>query len=241
MFRLRIIAGPNGSGKTTLTKSLEKNYQFNFGYYINADEIETKLKKDRKISFEKYNLSISAEEFDSSFTIHPLHENSANIKFRIERNTFYLLSSLKNFSYFSALFADFLRYRLMESKQTFTFETVMSGKDKIHFLKKAKENNYRMYLYYICTDDVLINKDRVTDRVKKGGHKVPDEKIEKRYYGSLRNLLKVIKLSNRAYLFDNSGTTHELVAEITNGKEIHFDPQFVPKWFDKFVLSKLKK
>lgn len=51
MFRLRIIAGPNGSGKTTLTKSLEKNYQFNFGYYINADEIETKLKKDRKISF----------------------------------------------------------------------------------------------------------------------------------------------------------------------------------------------
>lgn len=115
----------------------------------------------------------------------------------------------------------------------------MSGKDKILFLQKARENNYRIYLYYISTDNVLINKDRVADRVKKGGHAVPDQKIEKRYQGSMENLLDVIKLSNRAYLFDNSGQTHRLAAEITEGKELNFDPEFVPYWFEKYVLNKL--
>ncbi len=239
MFRLRIIAGPNGSGKTTLTKDLQNNYHINFGYYINADEIETWLKNKDRLSFGRYKLKVAAPVFDSFFTAHPLYQKCAFVSYHIRRNIFYLDTRLKNFSYFSALFADFLRYQLMKSNQTFTFETVMSGKDKVSFLKKAKENNYRMYLYYICTDDVLINKDRVADRVEKGGHAVPDEKIEKRYYGSLKNLLNAIKLSNRAYLFDNSGSTHKLVAEITDGRTINFDPEFVPKWFAKYVLSKL--
>ena len=240
MFRLRIIAGPNGSGKTTLTKDLQNNYHLNFGYYINADEIETWLKKNGRLSFGRYRLKITTALFDSFFTSHPLHLKCVSVTYHISRNVFYMDAGLKNFSYFSALFADFLRYQLMESKQTFTFETVMSGKDKVSFLKKAKKNNYRTYLYYVCTDDVLINKDRVADRVEKGGHAVPDEKIEKRYYGSLKNLLNAIKLSNRAYLFDNSGSKHRLVAEISEGKTINFDPEYVPKWFDKYVLNKLK-
>ena len=49
-----------------------------------------------------------------------------------------------------------------------------------------------------------------------------------------------IKLSDRAYLFDNSGTEHKLVAEITDGKDMRFNPSFIPNWFDKYVLRKLK-
>jgi len=59
--------------------------------------------------------------------------------------------------------------------------------------------------------------------LKRGGHDVPGEKIQKRYYRSFENLLDIIKLVNRAYLFDNSGKRHRLVAEINEGKEIYFD------------------
>jgi len=52
--------------------------------------------------------------------------------------------------------------------QTFTFETVMSGTDKLLFLQEAKQRGYRMYLYYIATDSVSINQERVADRVEKG-------------------------------------------------------------------------
>jgi predicted ABC-type ATPase len=52
-------------------------------------------------------------------------------------------------------------------------------------------------------------------------------------------LLDAIKLSDRAYLFDNSGTEHKLVAEIADGRDIQFDPAFIPNWFDRYVLQKL--
>ncbi len=240
MSRLRIIAGPNGSGKTTLTKDLQNNYHLNFGYYINADEIERIFKTHKKFGFRRFGLTIKVAEFESFYFTHPLYERCGNITFRITRNTFYLETLLENFSYFSALFADFLRNQLMIGKQTFSFETVMSGSDKLEFMRKSREKGYRIYLYFICTDDALINRHRVADRVEKGGHAVPDAKIVKRYYGSLSNLLDAIKLSSRAYLFDNSGTMHRLVAEINDGTKINFDPQFVPQWFDKYVIRKLK-
>jgi predicted ABC-type ATPase len=115
----------------------------------------------------------------------------------------------------------------------------MSGKDKIELLQTAKQRGYRTYLYYICTDDVIINKDRVSNRIEKGGHPVPEEKVKQRYYRSLDQLLNAIKLSDRAYLFDNSGTEHKLVAEITDGRDIEFNPSFIPNWFEKYVLQKL--
>lgn len=239
MHRLRPIAGPNGSGKTTLTKDLKENYNLNFGYYINADDIEKLLKQNNKISFVRYNLKIKEDSYKSFFDNHLLSKLCSNVSFKIKRNTLYLDNGLSSFSYFTAILADFIRYQIVQSHQTFTFETVMSGKDKLLFLQKAKENNYRIYLYFICTDNVLINKDRVADRVEKGGHPVPYDKIEKRYKASLNNLLDAIKLSNRAYLFDNSDTTHKLVAEITEGGEIIFDETYTPNWFLKYVLNKI--
>lgn len=40
--RLRIFAGPNGSGKTSLYSTFESKY--NPGVFVNADEIELKLR-----------------------------------------------------------------------------------------------------------------------------------------------------------------------------------------------------
>jgi predicted ABC-type ATPase len=239
MARLRMIAGPNGSGKTTLTKFLQQNFHLSFGYYINADDIETILRKNNKISFRRFGIKADAEKFSKFFEKHPLATECNEVKFYIKRNSFYLESIRNNFSYFAALFADFLRQEIIQTNQTFSFETVMSGKDKIELLQNARQRGYRIYLYYICTDDVIINKDRVSNRIGKGGHPVPEEKVEQRYYRSLEQLLDAIKLSDRTYLFDNSGTEHKLVAEITNGKDIQFDPAFIPNWFDKYVLEKL--
>jgi predicted ABC-type ATPase len=39
--RLRLFAGPNGSGKTTILERIPK--KLNFGYIVNADDIEKAL------------------------------------------------------------------------------------------------------------------------------------------------------------------------------------------------------
>jgi predicted ABC-type ATPase len=85
----------------------------------------------------------------------------------------------------------------------------------------------------------LVNVDRVAGRVLNDGHNVPKEKIIDRYQRSLNFLIPAIKNTNRAYLYDNSGTVHELVAEITDGRKVDFDTSFVPLWFEDYVLNKI--
>lgn len=56
------------------------------------------------------------------------------------RNNFLLNESKMAInSYSAALIVEFLRTRLLEEKENFTFETVMSHPSKIEFLKQARK------------------------------------------------------------------------------------------------------
>lgn len=112
----------------------------------------------------------------------------------------------------------------------------MSSRDKVLFLKKAQDLGYRTYLYFIATQDPVVNISRVENRVKQGGHSVPKDKIISRYYRSLELLSEAVKYSNRAYIFDNSSQEKLWVAQINNGKEFEFKNETIPKWVDKYLL-----
>lgn len=146
-------------------------------------------------------------------------------------------------SYFAAVAADFIRKKLVRSKKSFSFETVMSSPDKIEFLQSAKEQGYRNYLYYVATEHPDINISRVRNRVSMGGHAVPEDKIVSRYKRSLDLLMQAVQFTHRAYIFDNS--THEQIwlAEITNGCVLEMKNSLLPTWFqlalwDKFNSNK---
>ena len=117
----------------------------------------------------------------------------------------------------------------------------MSSEDKVALLETAQRLGYRTYLYYIATEDPVINVARVKARVHLGGHDVPEEKIVSRYSRSLDLLLAAIRHTGRAFLFDNSrdGTDHLWVAEITEGHalEVKCDP--MPLWFQRAVWEKI--
>jgi predicted ABC-type ATPase len=139
----------------------------------------------------------------------------------------------------SAIFADFLRHKFLEARQTFTFETVMSSSDKISLLKKAQSLGFRTYLYYVSTEDPQINIARVANRVRLGGHDVPTDKIISRYHKSLDLLFEAIKYSNRAYIFDNSGDSKRWIAEITEAINLNIQVDELPEWFIKYVTDKI--
>lgn len=134
---------------------------------------------------------------------------------------------------------DFLRQKLIQVHKDFTFETVMSSPDKITILQQAQEEGYRTYLYYVATNDPFINVARVKNRVKMGGHGVSEDKIISRYYRSLDYLLQAIKLTNRAYIFDNSGEKRVWIAEITDGTTLLLKTEIIPQWFQKYILDRL--
>jgi predicted ABC-type ATPase len=140
--------------------------------------------------------------------------------------------------YLAADLAEFIRQKLLISGISFTYETVMSHKSKLDFLQKAKDNDYRIYLYFIAIKDPQINIGRVDARVAQDGHFVPPQTIIDRYYKSLTHLKQAIKTSNRAYIWENSMDIITLIAEITDGIDVKIvDVDNVPIWFVKYVVD----
>lgn len=112
----------------------------------------------------------------------------------------------------------------------------MSHASKIDELEIAKNKGYKIYLYFICTDDPQINISRVENRVVKGGHNVAAINIKKRYKKTLENLAPAMKVARRAYLFDNSEKGRfKLIAETFNNR-LKLNVDSPPKWFIDFVL-----
>lgn len=81
---------------------------------------------------------------------------------------------------------------------------------------------------YICVESPEIAKDRVRTRVEKGGHGIPDETIERRYYESLKKLYEVIDICDEINIYDNTNMFREII-DYKNG-EIIWKDKYLPMW-----------
>lgn len=239
--RLRLFAGPNGSGKSTILERINK--EFNLGYVVNADVIEKRLKEEGKYPLSEQNIETSTEllqEYfrNDGFSKHKLNDSSYIDNIAIIDDHIQLPAELIN-SYIAADIAGFFRTYHLEHEHTFTFESVLSHPSKLDLLQTAKSKGYRIYLYFISTESPDINVNRVKIRVSQQGHPVSEEAIRSRYTKSLKLLYQAIKLSDRAYLFDNSGKESLYIAEITKGEdvELHCSSNEVPNWFIRYVVN----
>ncbi|TAE31670.1 MAG: hypothetical protein EAZ91_07415 [Cytophagales bacterium] len=235
-----MFAGPNGSGKSTVKSVINAEM---LGYYLNPDDIEKTVRQEGRYDIRDLNLPLTESEIIAFFENHPLlvRTGDANMaqSIRLVEQKFIDFSAVSFNAYLSAILTDFLRQKLIETGLSFTFETVMSSADKVQTLQKARAAGFRNYLYYVATEDPLINLSRIRHRVRTGGHNVPDDKVIERYARSLSLLLDAVRLTSRAYIFDNSGETNLWIAEITDGTDIELKTDFVPQWFTRAVLDKI--
>lgn len=231
---MRVFAGPNGSGKTTIFKEILRNSKVNLGVYINADEIEMQLKEFQTVDFNQFQISVSDVQLKAFFiqsTFSPVKRSEPDLfqKLTVEKNVLTISTAVD--SYLAADLAEFVRQCLVAQEISFTYETVLSFPDKIKFLEETRKKGYKVYLYFIATEDPDININRVNVRVAQNGHFVAPEIIRKRYYRSLNNLKNAVKQTNRAYIFDNTGTSANLVAEITDGINVYINSAIkTPSW-----------
>ena len=178
-----MFAGPNGSGKSTLKTVLPVEL---LGVYLNPDEIESLIRRQGHLAAEDYGV-IAEPDLDARWLAffrqskllndNGLSTESAKLRSADGQVDF---SAVVVNSYFASVAADFLRQQLIRQGASFTLETVMSSSDKVNLLAQAQQSGYRTYLYYIATDDPAINISRVQNRVKQGGHSVPEQKIIQR-------------------------------------------------------------
>lgn len=242
--RLRVFGGPNGSGKSTLFSSIAE--QFNVGHFINSDEIEKEIASKGFINIESFGLNLTQADLDdfkqepNSITlIAKAKEEGRIIDVEIRENVI-VDKSKQTHSYEASLITAFLRKHLLDKKISYSFESVMSHTSKLDEIKSAKQLGFKTYLYFVCLQDADINVSRVLNRVEKGGHNVDPDRVKRRYYETLNNLLPALLLVDKAYIFDNSTDQMELVAEIVNGGiEILVAKNKIPNWFIEYVVNKL--
>ncbi len=243
IHRLRLLAGPNGSGKSFLMKSLAD--RVHLGKIVNADDLEADLRQqpngDRRVDLSKWGLNLTSENVAAFWQ----KEEAANRlrlpasvtgRLRVEGNIL-MVDGDSIDSYISAGIADLLRYEIIAARRSLLFETVMSHPSKLDFVRDARDAGYRSYLYYVSTEDPAINIGRVKARVAKGGHGVSDDKVRDRYCRSLELLKPAVKIVDRAYLFDNSGSEPQLVAEVKDGREVTLLLDYIPNWVNFYLLK----
>lgn len=103
---------------------------------------------------------------------------------------------------------------LIKKGDTFAFETTLASKSFKDKVIKAKSLNYNVILLYFWLKDTSLAKERVKLRVKNGGHNIPEEVIERRYYRGINNLFNIyLKLVDELMIIDNSENEIELIAE----------------------------
>lgn len=103
-----------------------------------------------------------------------------------------------------------LRKDCIERGISFNQETTLTGNSIIKLVDQIKEKGYKIHLFYVRVNSPKIAKERIAERVKKGGHDIPNEIVEKRYYESIENLKKVLLKVDLAEIYDNT-TSYTLV------------------------------
>ena len=90
------------------------------------------------------------------------------------------------------------------------FETVMSHPSHIEYMRAAAVAGFTVRLFFVATEDPLINVGRVASRVSRGGHDVPKDRIVARYRRCLDNLPDAISASHICDIYDNSSADDPL-------------------------------
>jgi len=102
---------------------------------------------------------------------------------------------------------------LAAARRDFAFETTLAARTYASWLAKLKASGYEVYLYYFWLDGPDTAISRVAQRVKSGGHHIPEDTIRQRYSKSVRNFFDLYRpLCHLWRVYDNTGPQSRFIA-----------------------------
>ena len=108
---------------------------------------------------------------------------------------------------------------LTGGKQDFGFETTLSGRSYVRLLNEMKNDGYRILLFFLWLPSADLAVARVKNRVRQGGHNVPEPVIRRRFESGIRNLFRLYRLRLDAWwLYDASRLPPKVVSEEEDGE-----------------------
>lgn len=122
----------------------------------------------------------------------------------------------------------------------FAQETTLSGKGVAKTAALAQDRGYKVVMYYIGLNSAQESLNRIQNRVKNGGHNIPQEDVTRRFKSRFEDIARVLPFCDEITFFDN-GNGFVRIAEYTREKDIKLATSNLPKWFDEFNSSYQQK
>jgi predicted ABC-type ATPase len=82
---------------------------------------------------------------------------------------------------------------LVSQGKSFAIETTLSGQYLIPFIRDLKTKGYLITLIYVFLDNPEIAIARIKVRVRNGGHFVPDQDVQRRFWRGKKNFWNIYK------------------------------------------------
>jgi len=122
---------------------------------------------------------------------------------------------------------------LMADHADFAIETTLATRSYVSLIKRAHLNGYRVSLLYFWLSSPDVAVERVAKRVANGGHHIPSDAIERRYYRGIYNLYNLyMSVCDEWTVVDNTDVSPEIIAQADSvGKTI----------FNNELWNKIKK
>ena len=96
-------------------------------------------------------------------------------------------------------------HSLAAEQRDFAFETTLATRSYAPWLKELQGQGYTIILFFFWLPSPEFAISRVAERVRMGGHNVPEDTIRRRYHAGLRNFFGLYRqLADSWFIFDNS-------------------------------------
>lgn len=97
-------------------------------------------------------------------------------------------------------------------EESFAFETTLSGLGYLMHIQQWRAQGYLVSIYFLALPNVEAAIARVAERVRQGGHNIPEPVIRRRFITGLRNFEQHYRAAVNAWAkYDNTGDTPVLL------------------------------
>ena len=93
--------------------------------------------------------------------------------------------------------------KCLKNRESFNWEFTLISNYALKVIKRAREAGYQIKLNFILVDDVNVSLQRIANRVKSGGHGIPEDVVRSRFDRQLINMEHALPMIDMSVFYDN--------------------------------------
>ncbi len=131
-------------------------------------------------------------------------------------------------------------YQLIHERESFAFETTLATRSYVSLINKVHEYGYKATLLYFWLKSPEFAIQRVAKRVSNGGHNIPADVIERRYYRGIANLVNLyINIVDDWTVIDNLDAVPNTIAQgKANEEKVIISPELWNSFIEQSTYGK---